>query len=107
MPISCLNCCRGGGGDKGKGKQHGAASEANGNVSAPDGGGGGGQSDRLLRGGDGSMPCAEDEGRDDEPVYAVVAKDRSGRLVPVPGSDGKKVKKGEFTSSFVGSQSSI
>ena len=107
MPISCLNCCRGGGGDKGKGKQHGAASEANGNVSAPDGGGGGGQSDRLLRGGDGSMPCAEDEGRDDEPVYAVVAKDRSGRLVPVPGSDGKKVKKGEFTFSFVGSQSSI
>ena len=109
MPISCLNCCRGGGGDKGKGKQHGAASEANGNVSAPDGGGGGGggQSDRLLRGGDGSMPCAEDEGRDDEPVYAVVAKDRSGRLVPVPGSDGKKVKKGEFTFSSVGSQSSI
>ena len=91
MPISCLNCCRGG--DKSKGKQGEAASEANGNVSAQDGGG---QSDRLLRG-NGPMPCAEDEGRDDEPVYAVVAKDRSGRLVPVPESGAPKAKKGEFS----------
>ena len=95
MPISCLNCCRGG--DESKGKQGAAASEANGNVSAQDGGGaGGGQSDRLLRG-NGPMPCAEDEGRDDEPVYAVVAKDRSGRLVPVPESGAPKAKKGEFS----------
>ena len=94
MPLSCLNCCRGGGGDS-KGKREGAASEINGNVSSPDGGGGR-KSDGLLR--DGAMPCAEEEGRDDEPVYAVVAKDRSGRLVPVPGADGKKAKKGEYYS---------
>ena len=92
MPLSCLNCCRGGGGDS-KGKREGAASEINGNVSSPDGGGGR-KSDGLLR--DGAMPCAEEEGRDDEPVYAVVAKDRSGRLVPVPGAAGKKAKKGEY-----------
>ena len=92
MPLSCLNCCRGGGDSKGK--KDGATSEINGNVSSPDGGGGGGKSDGLLRG---AMPCAEEEGRDDEPVYAVVAKDRSGRLVPVPGADGKKAKKGECT----------
>ena len=92
MPISCLNCCRGGG-DKGKGKQPGAAAnDANGNVSA----GAQDAADGGLRVNAGSMPCAEEEGRDDEPVYAVVAKDRSGRLVPVPGSDGKKAKKGEF-----------
>ena len=91
MPLSCLNCCRGGGDSTGK--KDGAASEINGNVSYPDGGGGG-KSDGLLRG---AMPCAEEEGRDDEPVYAVVAKDRSGRLVPVPGADGKKAKKGECT----------
>ena len=92
MPLSCLNCCRGGG--VSKGKSDGAAAEINGNASSPDGGGGGGKSDGLLRG---AMPCAEEEGRDDEPVYAVVAKDRSGRLVPVPGADGKKAKKGECT----------
>ena len=34
MPISCLNCCRGGG-DK---KKEAAAPDANGNVSSPDGG---------------------------------------------------------------------
>ena len=90
MPLSCLNCCHRGGDSKEK--SDGAAAEINGNVSSPDGGGG--KSDGLLRG---AMPCAEEEGRDDEPVYAVVAKDRSGRLVPVPGADGKKAKKGECT----------
>jgi hypothetical protein len=88
MPI-CLNCCRGSKAKKAKQDENG---DNNGKVSKGAGGDAkgaqNGNSGFPVVKGDERMPYPEEEGGDDEPVYAVVDKDKQdGKMV----SPGRKI----------------